>query len=126
GVSEVGSELAYSGDDAVGHLVFHVLRPLTSMQVVGRVLAEHRDGVVASGRDCGIGRRLHIGLDVGLLREATMHGIFIGILYPIGRWTDIERTGVLQPWSCTGEALETGQFFQRDIELNHSALGLEM
>src|SRR5579883_1924744 len=46
-VREIGRELGHGSDDAIGHLILHLLGPRAALKMVGRVLAEHRDGVVA-------------------------------------------------------------------------------
>src|SRR5207248_8817083 len=81
--------------------------------------------VVVSRRDSRIGCRLHIGLDIGLLREFTPLGVLECLLHPIRGWSDVKRSSMLQSGVSTGKTLKTGQLFQGDVELDHSALCLE-
>lgn len=82
--------------------------------------------MIPGRRDGRVGGRLHVCFDIGLLREAAVHSVLVGVLYPVGRWSNVERAGMLQAGRCAGETLEAGQFFQRDIELDDRALRLEM
>ncbi len=125
GVGEIGGELGQRRNDAVGHLVFHLIGPRAALEAIGRILAEHRDRMFTRGRDRGISGGLHVCLDVGLARELAMCSILVRLLYPVGRGTDLARARVLQGWRCAWQAGEAGQLLQRNVDFDHRAIGLE-
>ncbi len=55
-----------------------------------------------------------------------MHGIFVCILHPIGCWTNLTGTEMLQRRSCARKTLEVGQLFERHVYLYHRAIGFEL
>ncbi len=81
--------------------------------------------MVAGRRNRGIGRGLHVCLDVWIPRELAPRSVFIGLLHPIGCWADLARSGVLQARRGARETFEARQLFQRNIDFNHGALGLK-
>ena len=52
--------------------------------------------------------------------------ILVSSLYPVGSWADLTRASMLQAWCCAGETLETWQFLQSNIDLDYSAVRLEL
>ena len=94
-IGEIGGELGHGRNDVVCHLIFHVIRPFASFQVIGGILAEHRYRMVAGRGHSRIGSRLHVCLDIRLFREFTACGVFEGFLHPISCRADITRTCVL-------------------------------
>ena len=91
-------------------------------QLVGRVLHEAGQDVLARRRDGRIGQRGNDHVDVGTAREVAVLGVVVGALHVVDAGRDRDRAAQVR--ARPGQALEVRQRVERQVHLARRAAEL--
>ena len=119
---QVGHVLGQGVDDHVAQLLA-ALVPGAPGELVGRVLDEARQHVLARRRHVGIDRRGHDDVEVGPPREVAVLGVVVGALEVVDRGADRDRAPQVRP--VARHAGEVGSGVERQVDLGRGAAEAE-